>query len=67
VADESGVFREAGIRPYVYVDGVDAALARVAAHGGAIVTEPYPEGSLWVATFRDPSGNVLGVRQRGPQ
>jgi hypothetical protein len=24
---------------------------------------PYPEGDLWVATFRDPAGNVLGVWQ----
>jgi predicted enzyme related to lactoylglutathione lyase len=63
----ANVAGEAGIRPYVYVDGVDAALERVAAHGGAVVTEPYPEGNLWVATFRDPAGNVLGVWQRGPR
>jgi predicted enzyme related to lactoylglutathione lyase len=31
------------------------------------VTEPYPEGDLWVAVFRDPSGNVLGVWQHGPR
>jgi uncharacterized protein len=58
---------EGGIRPYIYVDSVDATLDKVAAQGGEVVTPPYPEGDLWVATFRDPSGNVLGVWQRGPR
>jgi predicted enzyme related to lactoylglutathione lyase len=58
---------EAGIRPYVYVERVDDTLEEVAAHGGAVITQPYPEGDLWVAAFRDPSGNVLGVWQRGPR
>lgn len=58
---------EAGIRPYVYVEGVDETLAKVAAHGGAPVSSPYPEGDLWVATFRDPAGNVVGIWQRGPR
>jgi predicted enzyme related to lactoylglutathione lyase len=26
-----------------------------------------PGGDLWVATFRDPAGNILGVWQRGPR
>jgi predicted enzyme related to lactoylglutathione lyase len=42
-------------------------LAEVVARGGEVVTAPYPEGDLWVATFRDPAGNVLGVWQRGPR
>jgi uncharacterized protein len=61
------VARDAGIRPYVYVERVDDALEKVRAHGGEIVTAAYPEGDLWVATFRDPAGNVLGVWQRGPR
>jgi predicted enzyme related to lactoylglutathione lyase len=56
---------EAGIRPYVFVERVDETLEVVAAHGGEVVTPPYPEGNLWVATFRDPSGNVIGVWQHG--
>ena len=52
---------EAGVRPYVYVERVDHTLERVVAHGGEVVTAPYPEGDLWVATFRDPAGNVVGV------
>jgi predicted enzyme related to lactoylglutathione lyase len=56
---------EAGVRPYIYVEHVDETLERVVANGGAAVTAPYPEGDLWVATFRDPTGNVLGVWQHG--
>ena len=58
---------EAGIRPYVYVDSVDETLERIAAYGGEVVDEPYPEGELWVATFRDPAGNVVGIWQQGPR
>jgi predicted enzyme related to lactoylglutathione lyase len=58
---------EAGVRPYVYVDELDVTLEKIAERGGEIDTPPYPEGDLWVATFRDPAGNVLGVWQRGPQ
>jgi uncharacterized protein len=58
---------DAGVLPYVYVDSVDATLERVAAHGGDVAKVPYPEGDLWVATFRDPAGNVIGVWQHGPR
>jgi uncharacterized protein len=55
---------EAGVRPYVYVESVDETLEKVKAHGGEVVEAPYPEGDLRVATFRDPSGNVIGAWQR---
>jgi uncharacterized protein len=55
---------EAGVRPYVFVEHVDETLAKVVANGGEVVTAPYPEGDLRVATFRDPAGNVVGVWQR---
>ena len=58
---------EAGVRPYIFVERVDDTLEQVVAQGGEVVTAPYPEGDLWVATFRDPAGNVLGVWQRGPR
>jgi predicted enzyme related to lactoylglutathione lyase len=64
---DAAVAGEAGVRPYIYVERVDDALEKVAAHGGEVVTAPYPEGDLWVATFRDPAGNVVGVWQRGPR
>jgi predicted enzyme related to lactoylglutathione lyase len=66
VSDQA-VAGEAGVRPYVYVEHLDETLDRVAANGGEVVTAPYPEGDLWVATFRDPAGNVLGAWQRGPR
>lgn len=55
---------EAGVLPYVYVEHVDDTLRKITAHGGAIVRAPYPEGDLTVATFTDPTGNVVGVWQR---
>jgi predicted enzyme related to lactoylglutathione lyase len=61
------ISREPGVLPYVYVSRIDETSALIAAHGGAIVREPYPEGDLWVATFRDPAGNVIGIWQMGPR
>jgi predicted enzyme related to lactoylglutathione lyase len=58
---------DAGVRPYIYVGSVDETLERVLAGGGAEVDAPYPEGDLWVATFRDPAGNVFGIWQRAPR
>jgi predicted enzyme related to lactoylglutathione lyase len=64
---DRAVSREPGILPYLYVAGIDDAIARLSAHGGEVVTAPYPEGDLWVATFRDPAGNVMGLWQMGPR
>ena len=58
---------EAGVRPYIFVERVDETLDKVVAYGGEVVTAPYAEGDVWVATFRDPPGNVLGVWQHGPR
>lgn len=55
------VATEPGLLPYIYVDHIDDTVARIRDHGGEIVTEPYPEGLLTVATFRDHAGNVLGL------
>jgi uncharacterized protein len=66
VADQP-IAGEAGIRPYIYVESVDETLENVSAHCGDVVSSPYPEGGLWVATVRDPAGNVVGIWQRGPR
>jgi uncharacterized protein len=58
---------EAGVIPYVYVQDIDQALARVPRAGGEVTTKPYPEGDLWVAMTRDPAGNAIGVWQHGPR
>jgi uncharacterized protein len=53
-----------GILPYVYVHDVAATLALVVRHGGIVMTQPFPEGDLTVATFRDPAGNEIGLWQQ---
>ena len=60
------ISREPGLLPYIYVDRIDDAVSRVVAHGGEVVRPPYAEGNLWVAVFRDPAGNVIGLWQEGP-
>ena len=52
-----------GLRAYIYVADVDDTLAAVTTHGGQVVRPPYPEGTLRVALFADPAGNVLGIWQ----
>jgi predicted enzyme related to lactoylglutathione lyase len=52
---------DAGIRPYIYVTGIDAVLEQVERVGGAVIRPRYREGNLWVAHVRDPAGNVIGV------
>ncbi|HEV3444390.1 MAG TPA: VOC family protein [Gemmataceae bacterium] len=59
------ISQEPGLLAYIYVDRIDDAVQRVAAHGGEVVKAPYAEGDLWVATFRDPAGNVIGLWQEG--
>ena len=59
--------QDAGVLPYIYVHGIDSLLEQIRKHGGEIVKPPYPEGDLWVATFQDPAGNVIGIWQQGPR
>ena len=58
---------EPGVLPYIYVHGIDSAIERIIANGGVVVKPAYAEGDLWVATFRDPAGNVIGIWQQGPR
>jgi predicted enzyme related to lactoylglutathione lyase len=52
-----------GLRAYIYVADVEQTLTAVVASGGQIVSPPSPEGTLRVALFADPAGNVLGIWQ----
>lgn len=52
---------QAGVLPYIYVTDLDATLATAADGGASVVTPPYPEGSLRIATISDPAGNVIGI------
>jgi predicted enzyme related to lactoylglutathione lyase len=49
------------------VDNIDETLARIEAHGGQVVQKPSPDcpGGEWLARFRDPAGNVMGLHQEG--
>jgi uncharacterized glyoxalase superfamily protein PhnB len=61
--------REPGLLPYIWVDAIDGILAQVAALDGDVVEAPHldsPEGA-WIATFRDPAGNLIGLYQEGPR
>jgi uncharacterized protein len=57
------VAREPGMLLFVYVAGIDEAVAKVVPAGGEIVDAPYAEGDTKVARIRDPAGNMLGVWQ----
>jgi predicted enzyme related to lactoylglutathione lyase len=61
------VSREAGLLPFIYVDRIDDIVQRILTQKSEIVKPPYPEGDLWVATFRDPAGNLMGIWQAGPR
>ncbi len=52
-----------GVTAFIYVDRIDAALRAIVDEGGEQLEEPRAEGDLWIAHFRDPAGNVLGVWQ----
>ncbi len=58
--------REAGLVCYVWVDSIDATLAKIAVAGGVVVESAHPDapgGSRKIATFRDPAGNLIGLYQ----
>ncbi len=53
-----------GLRAYIYVADVADALERVTANGGRVIEPPHRDGTLRVALFADPAGNVLGAWQQ---
>lgn len=61
--------RPADQTPHITVEDIDDALARIWSHGGEIVDPPRldPDTGEWLAAFRDPAGNLLALRQRGPR
>lgn len=64
------ISREPGLLPYIWVDSIDATLTQVTIHGGAVVDPPRldaPDSTSWIATFRDPAGNTIGLYQESPR
>jgi predicted enzyme related to lactoylglutathione lyase len=57
----------AGLIVWISVDRIDDTLESVRANGGEIVDRPMPDGPRWLATFRDPAGNLIGIAQHGPR
>jgi predicted enzyme related to lactoylglutathione lyase len=54
--------QEHGILPSIWVEDMEAFVAKIEAHGGEIVERPRPDepgGTCFIATFRDPAGNRL--------
>jgi predicted enzyme related to lactoylglutathione lyase len=61
---------EPGLLPYVWVVSIDSTLNRAAAEGGVVVEAPHPDSpgsACWIATFRDPAGNLIALYQEGPR
>jgi uncharacterized protein len=47
---------------YFVVDDIDAALARVRAHGGTVLTEPREvPGGAWIISAEDPQGGLFAL------
>ncbi len=77
--DESGVSgafttslavaREPGLLPSIWVDSIDDTVARVAANRCEVAEGPHLDspGGAWIARFRDPAGNVIGLYQEDPR
>jgi len=51
----------AGVRIYVRVDDLEAALQRVEDAGGKVVVQPFDHGPTRAAHVLDPAGNRIGV------
>lgn len=48
----------------IKVDSVDASVAQVIAHGGAVAVPRMPiPGVGWLAYFKDTEGNIVGLMQ----
>jgi len=56
----------AGLLVYVMVDDIEATMAAITAHGGAIVQPVGADAPEITARFTDPFGNLLGLYQEPP-
>ena len=45
----------------MYVEDVRQTMTLITDNGGTIAGELRPEGTLQVATFHDPEGNLIGI------
>jgi predicted enzyme related to lactoylglutathione lyase len=61
------ISKDPGLLPYIWVDHIDETLARIVSHGGEVVENSHLDSleGQWIAFFRDPAGNVMGLYQEG--
>ena len=52
---------------YISVKSIDAMCKTIASNGGKIVMpkQEIGKGMGWIAAFKDPEGNILGLHQQG--
>jgi predicted enzyme related to lactoylglutathione lyase len=58
---------DSGTLLWIHVDAIDATLELAARCGGEMLEPPSADGPRWLATIRDPAGNVVGLAQHGPR
>jgi uncharacterized protein len=58
---------DAGPLLWIHVDAIDATLELAGRSGGVVLESPTADGPRWLATIRDPGGNVVGLAQHGPR
>jgi uncharacterized glyoxalase superfamily protein PhnB/catechol 2,3-dioxygenase-like lactoylglutathione lyase family enzyme len=61
-------FSGPGLLPYIWVNDIKATLNKAEAHGATAVERPRPDhsgGNCFIASFRDPAGNVIGLYEEG--
>jgi len=54
-----------GMLTYIMVDSVAETIDKIVAAGGAVAQPASRIGTMTIARFRDPAGNVLGLYQEG--
>ncbi len=65
--DDRPTAADAGLLAWINVDRIDETLDLVRANGCEILEATSADGPRWIATIRDPGGNVLGIVQHGPR
>jgi predicted enzyme related to lactoylglutathione lyase len=60
------VAHEGGLLPYIWVDDLRASSKKISECGGAVAETAHPDhpgSTSYIATFRDPAGNLVGLYQ----
>ena len=58
---------DGGLLFWINVERIDLVLDSARANGGEVIEPPSSDGPRWLATIRDPAGNVIGIAQHGPR